>query len=279
MYGDGSSDVRGSGGTTKYLFQALDLYRQAAEAGIPSAMNSLALLLESDDLFSSSKQSDYEEAAQWYLEAGSAGLEEAMLNLSLLLATGKLAVFYSFSGDEMTLTRSLEWLAKNAVLSEKFLPKFGHALRRIDLLSKQNTSRSVSVFGESSVNTPYKGTPLSSPTASTSRPAGSFKHAVGFEPVSVSSFIDDGNRRSARYSSSPARMYPRNTSSKASRAYSFNLDSPQRQSTLNIFDRDSVASSPYSGLRPLSKRYEALTTASNYVSNNSLIAVHGTTDS
>jgi TPR repeat protein len=264
MYGDDTSREGSGGEALLYRRRALDLYKQASQAGIPDAMNSLGLMLEGDENYGSSKADDLENAAREYYGAACLGHQEATLNLALLLASGKISTFVLPSGQEMTLRLSLEWLEqKGQVSKDHLISKFEFALRRIDALIQEVTAER---NARSTVGASHRyGV---SPQRSQQKPRRR-------EDTSERSMVDDSDSVSAKpprhpfssmvLSMAPTRLDQKLASAPAGLAAK-TLGSSTSRSVLNLEMRESLPSSPYSGLKPLNKQYEALSTATTYVS-------------
>ncbi len=88
----------------------VSLYRQAAEGGVPQAMNSYGLLLE-DGRASRSHQKDIYGAATWYYESCRYKYVKGFLNLAMLLASEpSLDCFYTLKGEKVTLLQAIRLL-------------------------------------------------------------------------------------------------------------------------------------------------------------------------
>lgn len=258
MFADASNNNSMKGESAVYLHKALSLYEQAAEGGIADAMNSMGLILEGEDVFRESKQADLELAARMYFEAAAGSHEEATLNLALLLATGRVSHFTDSKGTRMTLDSALDWLVSNAaIFKEHLVSKYNFALRRIETLineesaekSRRRNIPSLPKYSPSPVRIPKQRKPADSQDtqidASSKAPP----------RLSLSNYL---------LTRSPSANELKSASPGARNVVVRN-DSITSRSVLSLGARESIASSPYSGLRPLNKQYEALTSASTYV--------------
>lgn len=258
IYADSSARENSTAESTIYIQRALQLYQQAAENGLSDAMNSVGLILEGDDIFGESKQSDLELAARMYYAAAAGGHEEATLNLALLLATGKVSSFSDTKGHRMSLDSTLDWLLENAaVVKDHLVSKLKFALKRIETLVQEEDA-------EKSKRRNISGIPKYSPS-----PLRNVKHKRPSE--SEGSQIDSSAKVPPRLSlsnylliRSPSKSEVPDESSSVARDLVRNNSNTNR-SVLSLGARESIASSPYSGLKPLNKQYEALTSANTYV--------------
>jgi TPR repeat protein len=78
-------------------------------AGIPEAMNSLAILLEDGRAFADGKR-ELHQAAAWYYEACKCRYAKAYLNLAILLDSEDIRSFKTIDGNLVSLTQSLRFL-------------------------------------------------------------------------------------------------------------------------------------------------------------------------
>lgn len=246
-----------------FRHRAFDLYRQAADAGHVEAMNSLGLLLESESSFTVNKDSDHDLAAQWYFEAANHGLEEAVLNLCLLIATGKAYELTSVAGRFMSFDALVDWLPSHTAFKKLHLtPKLDYALKRIETLALGDRSK----LRHQQLSSYQQEKPAVLPDLC----ASPFRRTLRFEEIERTesdSRIDRLHPLKPPRPSAPGNLTessPLLRTEKRSRDFSGLLSPPTVSRSLRHFE-ESASAHLRTGLKPLSKQYEALATASSYV--------------
>jgi hypothetical protein len=207
------------------------------------------------------KEEDLEYAVQWYFEAANAGHDEATLNLALLLATGRVKFFVTFAGAPMSLDATLGWLSSHGRVSkEHHFSKYTFALRRIEVLVGELRSSGQRVSKEGTMGTYNASFQRSS---STITPQQSVFEGTNFDDrrpprAATSSLMVSSSPVRPKMPSKPGPLTPQSRRQSSGTVYA-------SRSNLDLGLRESLTT-PYTGLKPLSRQYEALATATSYVS-------------